>query len=292
MSGGDGDDIIRAGAFSAVAGGQGNDTIRVGAKSTIRFDRGDGVDTIEGQSGPTANAALLPEGKATDALNSARIEFGTGIAADDLVVTRNGSDLRIAVAGSEDALVIRNVDTRGVPSSTFADGSSLAGADVVARAIALPLEGDCRLTRERRKSVARIKLCVIARRDWIGRPAQPICVRGPLQSILRMGRLMIDRLVSRVGCFKAMASAALMLALASCASINSQTTQFVGTPKFAAVDPASVQILHVEPTRPHLRLGEVLVDASALTGAHECGIGAEAAHRGGAARRRCGHRGL
>ena len=50
--------------------------------------------------------------------------------------------------------------------------------------------------------------------------------------------------------------------LTSCASIDSQSTQFVGAPHQLPSDPLKVAILRAEPTRPHDRLGEVLVEAS------------------------------
>ena len=56
--------------------------------------------------------------------------------------------------------------------------------------------------------------------------------------------------------------AALACALASCTSIDSHTTQYVGAPHQPPSDPARVEILRTEPTRPHDRLGEVMVDAS------------------------------
>jgi len=54
----------------------------------------------------------------------------------------------------------------------------------------------------------------------------------------------------------------LVILLTSCASISSNTVQYVGVPHFAPSDPASVEILRTEPTRPHDRLGEIIVDAS------------------------------
>jgi hypothetical protein len=51
-------------------------------------------------------------------------------------------------------------------------------------------------------------------------------------------------------------------ALAACASIDATTLQYVGAPTFAATDPAKVQILRTEPTKPHDKLGEIDIDAS------------------------------
>jgi hypothetical protein len=61
---------------------------------------------------------------------------------------------------------------------------------------------------------------------------------------------------------RALAIASLALVLTSCASINATTTQYVGAPHQPPSDPAKVEILRTEPTRPHERLGEIMLDAS------------------------------
>ena len=50
--------------------------------------------------------------------------------------------------------------------------------------------------------------------------------------------------------------------LVSCASVDASSTQYVGVVHSPPSDPATVEILRSEPTRPHERLGEVVVDAS------------------------------
>jgi len=50
--------------------------------------------------------------------------------------------------------------------------------------------------------------------------------------------------------------------LVSCASIKATTTPYVGAPHFPPSDPAAVEIMRTEPTRPHQRLGDIMVDAS------------------------------
>jgi hypothetical protein len=51
-------------------------------------------------------------------------------------------------------------------------------------------------------------------------------------------------------------------AVASCATVEATSTQYVGAPSFPPTDPASVQILRSEPALPHVRLGEIQVDVS------------------------------
>ena len=56
---------------------------------------------------------------------------------------------------------------------------------------------------------------------------------------------------------------ALALFLASCAYIEASTTQYVGVPRYAPVDPAGVKVLPAEPMQPpHDSLGEILLDIS------------------------------
>ena len=53
-----------------------------------------------------------------------------------------------------------------------------------------------------------------------------------------------------------------VLVLSACASVDAQTTAYVGVEHPAPTLANEVQVLRTEPTRPHVRLGEILVDAS------------------------------
>ena len=55
--------------------------------------------------------------------------------------------------------------------------------------------------------------------------------------------------------------AALML-VAGCQTVAVTDTQEIGGPLFAPTDPATVEILRTQPTRPHVRLGEVRAEPS------------------------------
>ena len=68
---------------------------------------------------------------------------------------------------------------------------------------------------------------------------------------------------SRARMLRGMLLAWLGCVLASCATIDATVTQYAGAPRFPPTNPASVQIIRVEPIRPHERLGEIEVDASA-----------------------------
>jgi hypothetical protein len=55
---------------------------------------------------------------------------------------------------------------------------------------------------------------------------------------------------------------ATLLALNGCATVDAQTTAYVGVEHPAPTLASEVVVLRTEPTRPHVRLGEVLIDAS------------------------------
>jgi len=59
----------------------------------------------------------------------------------------------------------------------------------------------------------------------------------------------------------AIAVAVLVLAT-GCQTVSTTHTQDVGSAKYSPSDPAQVQILRTEPTRPHVRLGEVRAEPS------------------------------
>jgi hypothetical protein len=55
---------------------------------------------------------------------------------------------------------------------------------------------------------------------------------------------------------------AALLALNGCATVDAQTTAYVGVEHPAPTLASEVVVLRTEPLRPHVRLGEVLIDAS------------------------------
>ena len=64
---------------------------------------------------------------------------------------------------------------------------------------------------------------------------------------------------------RALLTAALMasvLALAACATVDAQTTAYVGVEHPAPTLASEVQIMRVPPARPFVRIGEILIDAS------------------------------
>jgi hypothetical protein len=55
---------------------------------------------------------------------------------------------------------------------------------------------------------------------------------------------------------------ATLLLASGCQTVSTSHTQDIGGPIFAPSDPLQVQILRTEPTRPHVRLGQVRVEPS------------------------------
>ncbi|HVM51007.1 MAG TPA: hypothetical protein VMU04_23465 [Candidatus Acidoferrum sp.] len=63
----------------------------------------------------------------------------------------------------------------------------------------------------------------------------------------------------------AVAAGLCLFGLTGCNTISTQSNQYVGVPTYPPTDPATVQILRTEPTRPHVRLGEVTVEPSSMS---------------------------
>jgi hypothetical protein len=55
---------------------------------------------------------------------------------------------------------------------------------------------------------------------------------------------------------------AVALLLAGCSFVSTRVQPYLGGPTFPPSDPAKVEILRAEPTRPHERLGEVYAEPS------------------------------
>ncbi len=49
-----------------------------------------------------------------------------------------------------------------------------------------------------------------------------------------------------------------------CQTVSTTSIQDIGAPKYPPTDPAQVQILRTEPTRPHVRLGQVQAEPSSV----------------------------
>lgn len=63
--------------------------------------------------------------------------------------------------------------------------------------------------------------------------------------------------VARVG-----VTVAALFVATGCQSVSTTATRDVGSAKFQSVEPAHVQILRTEPTRAHVRIGEIRAETS------------------------------
>jgi hypothetical protein len=62
--------------------------------------------------------------------------------------------------------------------------------------------------------------------------------------------------------FTSVAALAVLCTLTGCNTVSTSSKQYLGGPIYGPSDPAQVQILRTEPTRPHVRLGEVTAQPS------------------------------
>ncbi len=133
LDGGDGDDTLNADYWAegtTFIGGAGNDVLNGSnyADSYV-FNRGDGQDVIH-EAGPN-----YWWGNYTDRLN-----FGDGIAASDVSVSRSGMDLLFKLNGGSDQLTVANWFGDGggfyqVEQVSFADGTTWSSAQISAWAL-------------------------------------------------------------------------------------------------------------------------------------------------------------
>ncbi|OQX11774.1 MAG: hypothetical protein BWK76_18660, partial [Desulfobulbaceae bacterium A2] len=91
-----GDDSLIGGAGDdTLIGGLGNDTLRGGTGNDVcLFNLGDGMDTILDADGAEGNLDIL--------------RFGAGIAANNITIARQGIDLILRIAGSDDQVRLQN----------------------------------------------------------------------------------------------------------------------------------------------------------------------------------------
>nr|WP_240440909.1 calcium-binding protein [Ralstonia solanacearum] len=145
LFGGDGNDVLDGGADNDYLYGEAGDDSLQGGSGNDNLYGGTGNDTLEGSSGNDylvgndgSDTYVFNSGWGQDTLynydtSSGRsdvIEFGTGIAASDIVATRSGDDLILSLRNSADKVTIQsyfNSDATGayrVDLIRFADGTT------------------------------------------------------------------------------------------------------------------------------------------------------------------------
>ena len=63
-------------------------------------------------------------------------------------------------------------------------------------------------------------------------------------------------------CFTLLVALAGFFLLTGCKTVSTSTKQYLGGPTYPPSDPANIEILRTQPTRPHVRLGEVQAEPS------------------------------
>ncbi len=120
---GGGDDKIKVRNDAIIHAGKGDDQVTLrGRGSTIHFERGDGNDII---GGGTWGYAL----DETENISSSVIAFGSGIASDELSFQSQANDLLISI-GQGDSITVKDYQRHGIPSMTFADGTTLKSENI------------------------------------------------------------------------------------------------------------------------------------------------------------------
>jgi Ca2+-binding RTX toxin-like protein len=130
--GGDGNDALAGSAGKDdLAGGLGDDQLAGGAGDDVyRFDSGDGHDTIDQSSAAAADVDVL--------------QFGPGIRAEDVTVSRDGNDLLLRFAGETDQVTLRDWWGGAGPriaSVVFADHTVWRREDLFAKLPEMPSDG-------------------------------------------------------------------------------------------------------------------------------------------------------
>lgn len=130
LTGTDGNDSISGDdRANTLAGGKGDDYLSGGrGADTYLFNLGDGRDTISETGDGDVDT----------------IRFGAGIAAADIEMTRENGALILAVAGTEDRVVISGWSSGAqyqIERVEFADGAVWDGAALAAKASAAPIMG-------------------------------------------------------------------------------------------------------------------------------------------------------
>lgn len=157
INGGDGNDVLNGRAGNDfLSGGNGTDKL-LGDYGDDRLEGGAGNDTLEGGfgndnllGGSGNNIYIFAPGFGQDKLLSAydgnstrvnQIQLQSGLGADKLVLTKQNSDLKIAVSGSTDSILVQNFYYQDNPNSNynplqqikFADGSVWNLGDIISR---------------------------------------------------------------------------------------------------------------------------------------------------------------
>ncbi|GAB58547.1 hypothetical protein RNAN_1520 [Rheinheimera nanhaiensis E407-8] len=162
LDGGAGDDVLEGRGSDILRGGDGNDTLIAHSdawtKNSNILEGGKGNDTIYGGFGDDTyifnlgdGADVIIERRQGEAYSNVEasndtLQFGEGIAADDLMFIRSGSDLLIRHSNGTDSIRVQNWFAGSAHYQlnllTFADGTELTAAQVEAQMVTFGTEGE------------------------------------------------------------------------------------------------------------------------------------------------------
>lgn len=130
---GDDDQLSGQAGDDTLAGGVGNDSL-LGGDDNDRLEGGSGFDFLSGQAGDDTYVFNLGDGQLsaqgyTESVNDSEgantLEFGAGIAVDDIVLTDYPGFLKLSYSASDSVLILGGL-SGGVSTVKFADGSTFS----------------------------------------------------------------------------------------------------------------------------------------------------------------------
>ena len=162
LDGGAGDDVLDGRGADTLRGGDGNDTLiaysDAWTQNSNTLEGGKGNDTLYGGFGDDTyifnlgdGADVIIERRQGEAYSNVEasndtLQFGEGIAADDLIFIRSGSDLLIRHSNGTDSIRVQNWFAGSAHYQlnllTFADGTELTAAQVEAQLVTFGTEGE------------------------------------------------------------------------------------------------------------------------------------------------------
>ncbi|WP_323601807.1 calcium-binding protein, partial [Rheinheimera pleomorphica] len=162
LDGGAGDDVLEGKGADTLRGGDGNDTLIAHSDAWMQnqstLEGGKGNDTLYGGFGDDTyifnlgdGADVIIERRQGEAYSNVEasndtLQFGEGIAADDLLFIRSGSDLLIRHSNGTDSITVQNWFAGSAHYQlnllTFTDGSELTAEQIESQLVTFGTEGD------------------------------------------------------------------------------------------------------------------------------------------------------
>lgn len=138
-SGGDGDDVIDGGAGNDRLYGRDGDDVLIGGEGNDTLEGGAGQDTLLDSATTSRDVYVWGRGMGADQIQDKggadRLDIGASVTADQVWLSQDADDLRIAILGTTDSMTIRGWFTSSqnqIESIKLSDGKVLASQRVQA----------------------------------------------------------------------------------------------------------------------------------------------------------------